>query len=332
MKRTRFLLPIPAALLSAVLAFGCAAPKFTLFPSAADPLREYALSGTGDGKVLVISVNGIIDDEPRRRLVRTEPSVVEEVVSQLRRAEEDDGVRAVLLKIDSPGGTATAADLLYHEIAAYKEKTGAAVVAAMMNVAASGGYYIALPADRIFAHPTSITGSVGVVFIRPKLTGLMDKIGVSVAVSKSGRNKDMGSPFRPETEEEEQILQDLTDRLARRFVERVAAHRPVQDRGLAEIASARIFIAEDARALGLVDEIGYLSDALDAARALGGLEEDAKVVVYRRSAYADDTIYNPATTGHVGPDAPRLDLSLFGAPAEVRSGFYYLWTPALNGR
>ncbi|MCF8053292.1 MAG: signal peptide peptidase SppA [Desulfobacterales bacterium] len=330
MNRNLFFRAILALLFSAVTVCGCAGPRVTLFPDAADPLREFTLSGKDKGKLLVISVKGIIDDEPKKRLIRTEPSAVEEIVSQLRLAEEDEEIKAVMFKIDSPGGTATAADLLYHEIMAYKKRSGATIFAALMNVAASGGYYIALPADRIFAHPTSITGSVGVVFMRPKLDGLMEKIGVSVKVSKSGKNKDMGSPFRPETEEEEKILQDLTDRLAHRFVEKVRMHRPLDDQALSEIATARIYLAEDARALGLVDEIGYLSDALAAAKTLAGLAENARVIVYRRSQYANDTIYNPATSRQHSPDAPKLEIALPGASTKIRTGFYYLWPMAVG--
>ena len=106
------------------------------------------------------------------------PSQVQEVVSRLRRAEKDEEVKAVLLEINSPGGSITASDILYHEIMDFKERTGARVVAALMDVAASGGYYIALPADRIIAHPTTITGSVGVILVQPKVTGLMDKLGL----------------------------------------------------------------------------------------------------------------------------------------------------------
>jgi protease-4 len=317
-----------ALLLAGILTAGCAAPKVTLFSDAAEPLKEFTLSGKGTGKVLVITVKGIIDDNPRRRLLRTEPSMVEEVAAQLKTAEKDKDIRAVLFKIDSPGGTATATDLLYHEITGYQQRTGAKVIASIMNVGASGGYYLALPADRIFAHPTSITGSVGVVFLRPQLFGLMDKIGVGVAVSKSGKNKDIGSPFRPATEEEDAIFQDLTDRLAERFIDRVRAHRSISGPALTDVATARIYIAEEARALGLVDEVGYLSDAVAAAKKMAGLAEDARVVVYRRTAYANDTIYNPATGPGAGPEMPRLGLGLL----PVQAGFYYLWPMAAPGQ
>ncbi|CAB5092441.1 signal peptide peptidase SppA, 36K type [Olavius algarvensis associated proteobacterium Delta 3] len=309
---------------------GCAAPEIKLFPDGSDPLEEFTLSGKKAGKVLVIPVQGIISDMPKRGFLRTDPSMVQEVVSQLKMAEDDEDVRSVLLTINSPGGTATATDLLYHEIMAYKQRTGVKVVAAMMNVAASGGYYIALSGDVIFAHPTSITGSVGVVFIRPKLVGLLDKIGVAVEVNKSGKNKDMGSPFRAATEEEERILQGLTDTLGEDFVRKVRKHRSMSVPAMDEMATARIFIAADALKLGMVDKIGYLSDAIATAKKMAGLTEDARVIVYRRTEYANDNIYNPVTTQAAGAGSPLVDTGMFGQLANMQPGFYYLWPSAIG--
>ena len=150
---------IVTILLMLIPIVGCQAPKIRLFPSQADPLQEYVLKGTGDEKILVVPIRGVISDSPREGLVRTRPSVVQEVVSQLRLAEADEDVKAVILKINSPGGTVTASDILYNEIAVFKKQTGAKIVVALMDVAASGGYYISLPADYILAHPTTITGS-----------------------------------------------------------------------------------------------------------------------------------------------------------------------------
>src|SRR5210317_542396 len=174
MRRRLFIIAVVVVL----FLIGCQAPRIRLFPSAADPLQEYTLTGTQKGKVLVISIRGTISDTPKKQFVSTRPSMVQEVVSQLRKAEEDPDVRAVILKVNSPGGSVTATDILYNEIVAFKQKTKAKVVVAMMGVAASGGYYISLPADYILAHPTTLTGSVGVIFLRPKVSGLMDKIGV----------------------------------------------------------------------------------------------------------------------------------------------------------
>ena len=311
-----------------VLLFGCTAPKIRLFPSQADPLREFTLQGEGENKVLVIHVRGLISTAPREQFIRTRPSMVQEIVSQLRKAQKDKHVRAILLKVDSPGGSATASDILYNEIANFKKKTNAKVIVAMVGMAASGGYYISLPADYIMAHPTTITGSIGVIFIRPKVTGLMQKIGIELEVNKSGKNKDMGSPFRPDTAEEEKLLQTQVDQLGRRFVDLVMQHRGIGQSKMAEISSGRIFLADKALQLGLIDKVGYLDDALDEAKRFAGLPENAKVVVYRRIEYPDDNLYNTTTTQYDGQRRSLISLSLPGSLTGFQAGFYYLWPAA----
>jgi protease-4 len=310
---------------------GCQGPRIRIFPSAKDPLREFTLDGDARGKLLVIHVRGTLSDAPRRRLLSTRPSMVQEFVSQLRKAEKDPEIKAVLLKINSPGGTTTASDILYSEIVAFKQKTQAKVVVAMMDVAASGGYYISLPADYILAHPTSITGSVGVLFIRPDVAGLIAKIGVEVEVSKTGKNKDMGSPFRQASAEEKLIIQNMIDRLGQRFVDRIAEHRRIDSQRLAEISTARIFLAEDALKLGMIDRVGYIREAVSTAKRLADLPDNAKVIVYRRSQFPDDNLYNPSTSQYEGRGLSIVSLDLPASLASYQAGFYYLWQPGAMG-
>ena len=309
---------------------GCAAPRITLVGGDSIPLEEYTLEGTEKGKVLVIPVRGKIDDNPKVGLLQDKPSMLQEFVAQLRKAETDAQIGAVVLKINSPGGSATVSDLLYHEITAFQNRTGKKVVAALMNVAASGGYYMALPADHIMAHPTTITGSVGVVFLQPKVTGLMDKVGVSVDVSKSGKNKDMGSPFRKTTPQEEVIFQELTDRLAKRFLELVQKHRKLDKKALTEVGTARIYLADEALKRKLVDQVGYLTDAVAKAKELAGLPREAKVIVYRRSKYPNDTLYNTRTSWEGGRPVSLVDVDLPVSMSDLQAGFYYLWPVAVG--
>ena len=310
---------------------GCAAPRITLVTGDSVPLREVTLEGTEKEKVVVIPVRGKIDDAPKAGLFQEKPSMLQEFVAQLRKAERDDQVRAILLKIDSPGGSVTASDLLYHEIAAFKNRTGKQVVAVLMNVAASGGYYMALPADHIIAHPTTLVGSVGVIFLQPKVTGLMEKIGVGVDVSKSGKNKDMGSPFRKTTPDEKIMFQELTDRLAKRFLDLVRQHRKLDKQALAEVATARIYLADEALERKLVDQVGYLNDAVEKARNIAGLSPESRVVVYRRSEYPNDTVYNTRTSWEGGQGVSLVDLDLPASMSDMQAGFYYLW-PAAAGQ
>ncbi len=316
-------------MMSAIVALfsGC---SLSLFPGEA-PLKEKTLQGTGEDKILVVSIDRLISDRPDEKLLRSEPSMVQEVVSHLRQAQKDSHVKALLLKINSPGGTVTASDILYHEIKEFKERAQAKVVVSMMDVAASGGYYVSLPADYILAHPTTVTGSIGVIFAYPGIRGLMDKVGLAMHVNTSGELKDMGSPFRPPTLEEQAIFQQLTDNLADRFLELVVENRHLTPEQIKLIASARVFLAPEAKEIGLVDQIGYLDDAIAKAKELAALPENARIIVYRHGDIENDTIYNMTFqqgSGNHGALLPPL-LSAWSGVAE--SGFYYLW-PAVTGQ
>jgi protease-4 len=319
---------MPLMIMAVVMAaVGCSLPKINLFPEAG-PLKEVTLEGTGDEKILVLSIQGSISDQPKEKLLRTHPSMVQEVISQLKRAEKDPQIKAVLMKVNSPGGTVTASDILYHEIRSYKERSGVKLIVAMMNVAASGGYYISLPADWIMAHPTTITGSIGVIFSRPGLSGFMEKLGLALHVSKSGELKDMGSPFRAPTETDKAIFQALTDQMAERFVNLVLEHRSISTDQQQRITSARVFLANEAQQVGLIDQIGYLTDAIDKAKSLADLSPDAKVVTYRRYQSEDDNIYNPAVHQLDANGIKSTALSALSAVQEA--GFYYIWPAAIG--
>ncbi len=317
-------------LIALLMVAGCSLPQINLFPQAG-PLKEVVLEGTGEDKVLVLSIDGPISDKPKEGLLKSRPGMVQEFVSHLKLAEKDPKIKALLLKVNSPGGPVTASDILYHEISAYKERSGAKLVVAMMDVAASGGYYLSLPADWIMAHPTTVTGSVGVIFMRPGVSGFMEKFGFAMNVSKSGDQKDMGSPFRASNEADEAIFQELTDQMADRFYGLVEKHRPVSPEQMRQITTARIFLAPDAKKLGLVDEVGYLKDAVAKAKSLAGIAADAKVVTYRRHESPEDHIYKssaqaPVTDGGAG--VPNLN-RIAGLP---EAGFYYIWPSAIGGR
>ena len=310
---------------------GCIiAPQVNLFKDASDPLEEFRLSGTEEGKVVVIPVEGMISTEGEDQMLRSKPSMVQEVVSQLDLARSDDEVGAVLLKINSTGGSVTASDILYSEIDRFREETGIKVVVALMNYAASGGYYIALPADHILAHPTTVTGSVGVIYLRPTVHGLMDKFGVDVHADTSGDYKDMGSFFRPSTEDEDLLFASMVDSLGERFMEKVRKHRNLSGDADAEIRSARIYLADEALAAGMVDSVGYLPDALREAKTLAGLHENSKVVVYRRTRFANDNIYNPVTMRAGSEPSISSETDLLRQFARTATGFYYLWLPGLE--
>ncbi len=317
------------ALFVLIFVTACGGPRIKLFSDAGDPLKEYTLEGRGSDKILLIPVHGIITDTPKERFLAQSQSMVENVLSQLQKAENDDRIKAVLLEINSPGGTITASDLLYHEISSFKERTGKKIAVSMMDIATSGAYYVSLPADIITAHPTTVTGSVGVLFLQPKIAGLMEKIGLSVDVKKFGKNKDMGTPFRESSEEEQRLLQKLVDDMGERFIRLVQKHRKPDQHALTEISTARIFLADEALKLGLVDKICYLSDAVRESKQLAGLPTDARVVVYRRTEFPDDNYYNTSTAASEGLHVPAVNIEL-PEIFVLKTGFYYLWPGAVS--
>lgn len=304
---------------------GCGAPQIKFFTDSTEPLNEFCLEGKAKEKILIIPIRGLISTAPDEGMLSTKPSLVQEVVAQLKRAEEDKNVKAVILQIDSLGGMVTASDILYHEIKRFKERKKVKVVAVFMDVATSGAYYIALPSDLIYAHPTTITGSAGVVFIRPDLTELIDKIGLQLNINKSGENKDMGAFYREATPEEKAFFQDLVDKMGKRFIDLISEHRGLSNQQLSEVAMAKIMLADEAEKLKLIDRTGYIQDALDETKKLARIPEDSRVVVYRRSNYPDDNYYNPITMKTSGKTFYMIDLGIDKAQTFLSPGFYYLW-------
>jgi protease IV len=312
-----------------LLITACSAPRVNLFGNLQEPLKEFTLEGSGADKILLIPINGVISDSPKKSLITSSPSIVEQVVSQLNKAEKKGDIRAVLFKIDSPGGSITASDMLYHEIMLFKERTKAKIIVSMTDIAASGAYYISLPADIIIAHPTTITGSIGVVFLQPKVTGLMDKIGLGVDVKKFGRYKDMGSPFRNSTEEEQKLMQKAVDDFGERFLNLAQKHRRLEKQSLDEVSTARVFLADEALKLGLIDKIGYLSDAVRETKKIAHLSENARVVIYRREEAPDINYYNTAAASTKALNISVINLEL-PEIMNFKAGFYYLWTGSIT--
>jgi protease-4 len=300
---------------------GCSVVSIDLTPRVR-PLEESTVDGSGADKVLLIDLAGVLAEEPVFTLEsRPQVPLLARVREELEKAEDDERVRAVVLRINSPGGTVTASDILYHEIMRFKARRKVPVVASILDVGASGGYYVALAADRILVHPTTVTGSIGVLMLTVNASGLLEKIGVSAAYVKSGQFKDMGSPFRNIRPEELALFQDLIDRFYGRFVELVARSRKLDEARVRAFADGRIYTAGEALSLGLIDQVGYLEDAIASAKSAAGITE-AKVVTYHRPRQYRATIYS--STDAAGPAATLPDLARM-----VLSGprFLYLWWP-----
>src|SRR5262250_546161 len=198
---------------------GCTLVDIALQPRIR-PLHEETVEGEGKAKILLMDVSGVLADETGSVVLGTPPPrvpIVARVREELQKAEDDDEIKALIVRINSPGGTITASDLIYREIVAFKARKKVPVVTVMMDVGASGGYYAALAGDTIIAMPTTVTGSIGVIMLTLNAQGLMEKIGVAPLAIKSADKKDAGSPFRQLTPEERAIFQSVIDQMYARF-------------------------------------------------------------------------------------------------------------------
>ncbi len=197
-------------------------------------------------------------------------------IQEVQRYRDDDNIKAVLLRIDSPGGGVAASQALYHEVLKVKEQKP--VVAAMGSVAASGGYYVACAADSIVAHEGTITGSIGVLASYLRTEELFRKIGLDVTVIKSGDYKDVGSPHREMTDEEKTYIGGILDKVYDQFIRAVSDGRHLSVERVRELAEGRIYTGDQAVEAGLIDRIGTYEDALLMAARMGGISGEPRVV------------------------------------------------------
>ena len=292
------------------------------------PLQEQVIDdqdGSSKRKIALIDIDGAITGRATGGFLSSVPNTVAEIKMRLQRAASDSNVKAVVLRISSPGGEVTACDLIYSEVMQLRENNDLPVVACIMDQGASGGYYIACAANKIYAHPTSIVGSIGVILQSFDVSELLEKVGIAVSPVKSAEKKDINSIFRPQTEEERQLLQQLVDDMYGRFVDIVDKSRESLNREqVLALADGRVVSGVQAAESKLVDSIGYLQDAIDEAASLADIE-DPRVIRYTRMAHSGSNIYTQL--GSPQP-AAGAEIRLQWSPdAYPRSGLYYLWTP-----
>jgi protease-4 len=277
-------------------------------------------------KIAVIDVEGLLVNAKKSGLMSDGENPVSLFRERLDKAATDPDVKAVVLRINSPGGAVTASDIMYQDLLFFRHDTNKPVVACMMDVAASGGYYLAMGCDQVYAHPSTVTGSIGVIMSMYNASGLTRLVGITSDAIKSGPNKDIGNPLRPMTDSEREILQGMVNSFYDQFVKIVATGRHLPEERVRALADGRVYTGEDAARLGLVDKIGYFEDALLAARNLAGVR-DATVVAYDRGGGYRGSFYAtaPRTPSEINV---KLDIPGFSA-ANGTAGFMYLWEPGV---
>lgn len=207
----------------------------------------------------------------------------EDLMEQIKRAREDDRVKVVLLRINSPGGSVPATQEVGDELDKVK-KAGKKVVVSMGDVAASGGYWLAAKADRIVANPGTMTGSIGVIMETQNMQELYEKVGVTPQVIKSGQFKDIGSSNRPMTPQERQLLQNMVNDMYNQFIDVIAKGRKMDPAEVRKLADGRIFTGRQAKSLGLVDDLGNYYAAIEIAKQMSGIKGEAELIEYSKKS------------------------------------------------
>ena len=288
--------------------------------------RELSLKSEFAAEIAVIHISGVITEyDQRGTLLQYIENPVDGVRNRLDVIRTDENVYGVLLVIDSPGGGVTASDVLFNHVMRFREETGIPVVTFMKQVAASGAYYVAAASDAIIAYPTTITGSIGVIMYSFNFSGLMEKYGVEYVPVKTSDGKDSLSPFKPVDQREVEWMQAIVNQMLDRFIDAIDKGRENLSReDVAQLADGRVYIATEAKELGLIDHVGYFDDAVDLLAGLAGVE-NPRLVEFEREMHFRDII------GRVRLHVPRSIID----ERIMRQGnleLYYIWDVFLRQR
>jgi protease-4 len=309
------------------LVAGCGSPSLLITPvSNTSELREVSVAEgrAFGGKIAIIEVEGMLLDDRTGGLLQPSENPLSLFVQELSQAANDDDVKAVVLRVNSPGGSVTTSDTMYDALLRFKAKTHKPVIASAQEVAASGAYYVSCGADKIIVSPTSIVGSIGVIFESFDFQDTLDKLGAREVSIKSAPLKDMGSPYIHLTPEARAVMQNMVDEYYARFKNVVITRRGISNaKTLALVTDGRVFSGENAVALGLADQTGRLDDAVDIARQMANAP-GAEVVMYKRPYGYSGSIYAEMPAPEPQSNSMNLKLPMSDW---LPDGFYYLWQP-----
>jgi protease-4 len=320
-----------ALLVSSFVLAGCGMPSLLITPvgntSKIEEIQVESGQGFSPSKVAVIELEGMLANTKTGGLLQPTENKLSLFTQQLQQAENDPKVKAVVLRVNSPGGTVTCSDTMYEMVKEFRARTHKPVITSGQEVMASGAYYTACASDVIMVQPTTVVGSIGVIFETLDASNGLAKLGLRFDSIKSGALKDMGSPFKPLDPAARDVMQGMVDAYYGRFLNVVKTNRPNLPADAEKVKMAtdgRVFSGEQALALGLVDKLGRLDNAIALAKEMSK-SPNAKVVMYKRpygysgSIYADSSV-QPPRANVLTLDLPESDLLL-------PKGFYYLWRP-----
>lgn len=280
-------------------------------------------------KIAIIDVEGEMANERQNSLLRTGENPVSSFIEKLDKAANDFKVKAIVIRMDSPGGTVAAADIMYHQLKEFKNKTKKPVVVCVTGMACSGGYYLACASDGIISQPSGVIGNIGTIFQTYSIAGTLDKIGVKTVAIKSGQLKDIGSPLHNLTDSEKAVLEGIIKGMFQQFVSVVhEGRKSISEQKLTELADGRVFTAKQAMDEQLIDKIGYLQDAIDWAKEMANLKK-ANVVIYHRPGSYTPNAYSPVTSSAAGLES-LINIKLPDWLTSSGTQFLYMWQPGME--
>ncbi|MBI5725717.1 MAG: signal peptide peptidase SppA [Planctomycetes bacterium] len=320
-------------ILSAAIVLPACAPQssgYLITPVPVDQqLKETVVaqdSGWGvQDKIAVVDVDGMIMNSRRKGgLFGPGENPMSMFVEKIDKAQADPDVKALVVRINSPGGGVTASDVMYNRLLQFRQARKVPVVAVIEDVGASGGYMIACGADTIVAHPTSITGSIGVIVQTVNFTGTMKMLGIEARALVSGKHKDMGSMLKPYDEKDLAILQAIVDEFYKRFLDTVKKSRNRIEPPIVEsLADGRVYTGQQAMDKGLVDKLGTVQDAVVLAKSMCGSQK-VKLVIYHRPLGYKPNVYSQSPD--VAPQANLINIDADSLAGLDHPQFLYLWT------
>ncbi|MBN2592623.1 MAG: signal peptide peptidase SppA [Sedimentisphaerales bacterium] len=280
-------------------------------------------------KITIIDVDGQLFNRQKGGWLRRGENPVSLFIEKLDKVAADRSVKAVILRLNSPGGTVAASDIMYHHLQKFRQQTGKPVIACVLGIGCSGAYYIACGCDGIIAQPSSVVGNIGTIFQTFSVAGTMEKIGVKAVTIKSGELKDMASPLHDLNEEERKVLEGIIEHHSEQFFEVVRnGRKKIDERKMTELSDGRVFTAEQALEQGLIDKIGYLDDGINWAKEMAGVKK-SRVVIYSRPSSYMPNAYGVASANADGI-GPLVNLELPEWLNSDGAQFLYLWLPAVK--